>query len=469
MVDPKDLSYILGNPPFVGKQHQSAGQKADMEAVFNGAQGAGVLDYVSAWYVRAAQLMSANPRIRAAFVSTNSICQGEQAAVLWRELMLQHKVHINFAHRTFRWSSEARGKAAVHCVIVGFGLEDGAAKTLFDYETPESEPHALPVSCINPYLVAAPDVFLDNRKKPLCAVPEIVFGNMPNDGGHLLLSDQEKQVLITNEPGAAKWVRPLLGADEFINGIPRWCLWLKGIAPEQLRALPEVAERVRQVKAYRLASRREATRRLASVPTLFGEIRQPETDYILIPSVSSERREYIPIGLMKPDVVASNLVLMIPGATLYHFGVLTSLMHMAWVRHVCGRLESRYRYSNSLVYNNFPWPEPTNAQREAIERAAKDVLDARVKFPGSTLADLYDPVTMPPDLVKAHADLDRAVDRAYGRTAFASEMERVAFLFERYEALVRPLLPVARPKRGHRGGGRESRTTSRSRQRQTRR
>lgn len=451
VVDPKDLSFILGNPPFVGKQHQSTDQKTDMEAVFDGAPGAGVLDYVSAWYVRAAQFMAANPRIRSAFVSTNSICQGEQAAVLWRELMLRHKVRIHFAHRTFRWSSEARGKAAVHCVIVGFGLEDTGEKVLFDYETPESEPHALIVGRINPYLVDAPDVFLDNRRKPLCPVPEIVFGNMPNDGGHLLLTDEEKRGLIESEPGAERWIRPFLGADEFINGIPRWCLWLKGIAPNEMRTLPKVAARAGNVKSYRLASRRETTRKLAVVPGLFGEIRQPEMDYILIPSVSSEKREYIPIGFMKPEIIASNLVLMIPGATSYHIGVLTSLMHMAWVRHVCGRLKSDYRYSNSLVYNNFPWPEPTEAQRKAVEAAAQEVLDARAKFPGSTLADLYDPVTMPPELAKAHAELDRAVDKAYGRTAFASEIERVAFLFDRYEKLTRPLLPPARPGRKRRG------------------
>jgi hypothetical protein len=445
VVAPAELTYIVGNPPFVGKQHQSADQKANMEAIFEGAPGAGVLDFVSAWYVRAAQFMVANPRVRAAFVSTNSICQGEQAAILWRELMLRHKVHIHFAHRTFRWSSEARGKAAVHCVIVGFGLKESDEKIIFDYETPESEPHALAVRRINPYLVDAPDVFLENRKKPLCPVPEIVFGNMPNDGGHLLLTNEEKRAIIESEPGADRWIRPFLGADEFINGIPRWCLWLKGIKPEELRALPEVSERVKKVKAYRLESRREATRKLAAVPALFGEIRQPETDYILVPSVSSEKRHYVPIGFIKPGIIASNLVLMIPGGTLFHFGVLTSLMHMAWVRHVCGRLESRYRYSNSLVYNNFPWPEPTDAQKDAVAQAAQKVLDARAKFPGSTLADLYDSVAMPPELSMAHAALDKAVDKAYGKTAFASEMKRVAFLFDRYLTIIQPLAPIARP------------------------
>jgi len=445
VIDSKALSFILGNPPFVGKQHQNAGQKADMEAVFEGAQGTGVLDYVSAWYVRAAQFMVGNPRIEAAFVSTNSICQGEQAVVLWRELMLRHNVHIHFAHRPFRWSSEARGKAAVHCVIVGFGLEEAGEKTLFDYETPESDPHALVVRQINPYLVDAPDVFLDNRRKPLCPVPEIVFGNMPNDGGHLLLTNEEKRVLIEREPRAERWIRPFLGADEFINGIPRWCLWLKGIAPEELRSLPEVAARVGKVKAYRLESKRETTRKLATVPGLFGEIRQPETPYILIPAHSSERRFFIPIGFMSPTVIAGNANLCISDATPYHFGVLMSLMHMAWVRHVCGRLESRYRYSNSLVYNNFPWPEPTEAQKRKIEEGSQGVLDARDAHPGATLADLYDPVTIPPDLVQAHRILDAAVDAAYGRRTFPTEAERVAFLFERYRMITAPLAPVARP------------------------
>jgi hypothetical protein len=445
VVAPAELTHIVGNPPFVGKQHQSADQKANMEVIFEGAPGAGVLDFVSAWYVRAAQFMVANPRVRAAFVSTNSICQGEQAAILWRELILRHNVHIHFAHRTFRWSSEARGKAAVHCVIVGFGLKESAEKTIFDYETPESEPHALAVRRINPYLVDAPDVFLENRKKPLCPVPEIVFGNMPNDGGHLLLTDEEKRALIESEPGADRWIRPFLGADEFINGIPRWCLWLRGIAPEELRALPEVAARVGKVKVYRTASKREATRKLAAVPGLFGEIRQPETPYILVPRHSSERRAFIPIGFISPDVIVGDSNLCIAEATPYHFGVLTSLMNMAWVRHVCGRLKSDYRYSNSLVYNNFPWPDPTDAQKNAISRAAQGVIDARAKFPGSTLADLYDPVMMPPEIARAHTDLDRAVDKAYGKTAFSSEMERVAFLFDRYLTIIQPLAPIARP------------------------
>ncbi len=461
VVDPKDLSFILGNPPFVGKQHQNANQKADMEAVFEGAQGTGVLDFVSAWYVRAAQFMAANPRVRTAFVSTNSICQGEQVTVLWRELMLRHKVRIHFAHRTFRWSSEARGKAAVHCVIVGFGLEDVSDKTLFDYETPEAELLARKAGNINAYLVDGPDVFLENRKKPLCSVPEMRYGSKPADSGHLLLTDEEKNELFTAEPGASDWVKPFLSADEFINGSNRWCLWLKGINPADLKRMPEIMRRVEAVKVFRLSSKKESTVGWSRYPALFTEDRQPDTDFLLIPLHSSETRTYIPFGFFDRNSIVANSSSCVPNATVYHFGILSSTMHMAWVRAVCGRLKSDYRYSAGIVYNNFPWPEPTEAQRKAIEAAAQAVLDARAKFPGSALADLYDPVTTPPELARAHADLDRAVDKAYGRTAFASEMERVAFLFERYEALTRPLLPPTRPERKPRGGGGRNRSSSR--------
>ena len=450
VVGPKDLSFILGNPPFVGKQHQSADQKADMETVFEGAQGTGVLDYVSAWYVRAAQFMIANPRIRAAFVSTNSICQGEQAAILWRELMLRHNVHIHFAHRTFRWSSEARGKAAVHCVIVGFGLEESSEKTLFDYETPESEPHALVVRRINPYLVDAPDVFLENRRTPLCPVPEMRYGSKPADGGHLLLTNEEKNDLLTAEPGASDWVRPFLSADEFINGTSRWCLWLKGISPADLKRMPEIIRRVEAVKAFRLSSKKESTVGWSRYPALFTEDRQPDSDYLLIPLHTSETRTYIPFGFFDKNSIVANSSSCVPNATVYDFGVLSSMMHMAWVRHVCGRIKSDYRYSGTLVYNNFPWPEPTEAQKRKIEEGAQGVLDARSAHSGSTLADLYDPVTTPPDLVQAHRILDAAVDAAYGRKAFSTEAERVAFLFELYRKITAPLVPAVRPVRARR-------------------
>ena len=443
VVKPEELSVIVGNPPFVGKAFQSEVQKAEIAAIFQGVKGFGVLDYVACWYRKAAAILADHPAMRAAFVSTNSITQGEQAGVLWPDLF-RRGVRIHFAHRTFQWSSEARGKAAVHCVIVGFGLEDEPEKWLFDYDTPKSEPHAVRAGNINPYLVDAANLVLENRRSPISPVPSIVFGSMPNDGGHLLLSPAEKEELIAREPKAARWLRRLLGSEEFINGRERWCLWLAGISPEELRTMPAILERVEAVRRYRLASSRATTRELAATPTLFGEIRHPVSgQYLLIPRVSSERRSFIPIAILSADVVSTDANLIIPHATLYHFGVLSSTLHMAWVRAVCGRLESRYRYSAGIVYNNFPWPEPTDPQHQAIATAAQGVLDARARFPGATLADLYDPLTMPPELVKAHRQLDRAVDAAYGKTAFANEADRVAFLFERYRQLT-SMLPEER-------------------------
>lgn len=459
------VDFILGNPPFVGKQHQNEAQKADMARVFAGVKGAGVLDFVTAWYLKAVQYLRGDgaadkaldglpgarpaPRdhVKIAFVSTNSITQGEQVAVLWGELLRQG-VKIHFAHRTFQWSNDAPGEAAVHCVIVGFALHDAAQKTIFDYPDIKGEPHAAAAANINPYLVDAPDVLLESRRTPISPVPEAVFGSMPNDGGHLLLSDAEKDELLAKEPAAKKWLRPFLGAEEFINGARRWCLWLQGISPAELRALPEVAKRVEGVKAHRLASPREATRALAAYPTLFGEIRQPEHEYILIPRHSSERREYIPFGFLPAEVVCGDSNLCIPDASLAIFGVISSRMHMAWVRYVCGRIKSDYRYTNQIVYNNFPWPrDPSEKQVAAVEQAAQAVLDARGQFPDATLADLYDPLAMPPELRRAHAALDRAVDAAYGKKGFAADAERVAFLFDLYRQST-SLLPAEKAKRG---------------------
>ena len=438
-------SFVMGNPPFIGYTYQSKEQKTDLQDIFMGMKGAGVLDYVAAWYVKAAKYMAVNPAINAAFVSTNSITQGEQVGILWSEL-LRKNVKIHFAHRTFQWMSEAKGKAAVHCVIIGFSLQEAAHKTIFEYADIQSEPHAIPANNINPYLVDAPVVLLEKRRIPICNILEINKGSQPTDGGNLLLNDQEKSLLLQLEPQAEKWLRPFLGADEFINNIPRWCLWLEGISPAELRIMPQVMRRIEGVKAMRLASPKATTVELANTPTLFGEIRQPGHPYLLLPSVSSENRQFIPIGYFEPSVIASNLVFTIPNATLYHFGILTSTMHNAWMRTVCGRLESRYRYSASIVYNNFPWPEPTDTQRKTIETAAQAVLYARTQFPDSTLADLYDPLAMPPELVRAHQALDRAVDAAYGKKNFASEAERVAFLFERYQAIT-SLLPAVSAKR----------------------
>ncbi len=449
ILPPDQCSYVLGNPPFVGKQFATAEQKADMELVCGRVKGGGILDYVTGWYFKAAEYIQGT-QIVVGFVSTNSISQGEQVGVLWKELFAHYRIKIHFAHRTFAWESEARGKAHVHVVIIGFAAFDTANKRLFDYQANGGEVTVANVRNISPYLVEGGDIVILSRSKPICAVPEIVFGNMPNDGGHLILGEAEKADLLRKEPGAKKLIRPFLGAQEFINGAHRWCLWLKDASPAELRSLPEVMARVEGVRKHRGASRRETTHKLASTPTLFGEIRQPDSGYLLIPSVSSETRSYIPIAFMPKSVIASNLVLMVPKATRYHFAVLCSAMHMAWVRQVCGRLKSDYRYSNNLVYNNYPWPEsPSEKQRAAVEAAAQEVLDVRAEFQakGANLAELYDPLAMPPALVKAHAALDRAVDRCYRSQPFTNERQRVEFLFALYEKLTAPLIPAAKKKR----------------------
>nr|WP_206203239.1 class I SAM-dependent DNA methyltransferase [Thermomonas sp. HDW16] len=455
VVPAETLSYILGNPPFIGSKMMTAEQRDDLLAIAGSLKGAGVLDFVSAWYLKAAQYMGAHP-IRAAFVSTNSITQGEQVGVLWGE-MLQRGMHIFFAHRTFQWNNEARGVAAVHCVIVGFANSSIAPKRLFDYEDIRGEAHEVDAVNINPYLVDAANLLLAKRSAPISSVPEIAFGSMPNDGGMLLLDEDERKALLALEPAAAAWVRPFLGSVEFINGLKRWCLWLVDISPAELRGLRHVSERIASVRKNRLESKRETTKTLAMTPSLFGEIRQPKTRYIAIPKTSSENRAFVPMGFLAPEVIASTELFTVSGGAFYEIGVLLSTMHMAWVRTVCGRLKSDYRYSAGIVYNNFPWPDiPDDKHRTAIETAAQAVLDVRAEFPESTLADLYDPLTMPPALVKAHAALDKAVDAAYlaaekaaGRKPpkLTTDAERVAFLFERYQALT-SLLPAAKPKKG---------------------
>lgn len=467
-VIPSDrVGYIFGNPPFIGKQHQNEDQKNNMERLFVGVRGAGVLDFVSAWYVKAVQYIKGDTQIedllsglgidkkpkntvKVAFVSTNSIVQGEQVAVLWGWLLGQG-VKIHFAHRTFQWSNEAPGMAGVHCVIVGFALFDSDHKSLFDYPDIKGDPHETGATNINPYLVDAADVVIESRRQPICPVPEIVFGSMPNDGGYLLLEDSDKDALLESEPESKMWIRPFLGADEFINGETRWCLWLEGISPQELRSLPEIGKRVAAVKQHRLSSNRAATKELAKYPTLFGEIRQPKGRYILVPRHSSERREYIPLGFLEPKIICGDSNLCIPDADLYVFGVLTSKMHMAWVKYVCGRLESRYRYTNQVVYNNYPWPDaPTEKQKATIEEAAKAVLEARSGYENSSLADLYDPLAMPPELRRAHARLDNAVDAIYGKKNLSSDADRVAYLFDLYQKYT-TLLPVSeKPKRSTR-------------------
>jgi hypothetical protein len=463
MLPAERCSYVLGNPPFVGAKFMDDAQRADTRAVFDGIANAGLLDLVAAWYVLAARYLAQVPRAgvepegiseppRCAFVSTNSITQGEQVGVLWGWLLSQG-VHIHFAHRTFSWSNEARGKAAVHCVIVGFGLTDRPGKVIYEHEDIRGEPYAVAASNINPYLVDAPDVVLPRRGTPICDVPEIGIGNKPIDDGNYLFTTRERDAFIAQEPGSAKWFRRWLGADEFLNGYERWCLWLGDCPPGELRAMPLAIKRVQAVKASRLASKSPPTQKLAATPTRFHVENMPSSSYLVLPEVSSERRQFIPLGFEQPATLCSNLVKIAPGATPFHFGVLSSTMHNAWVRFTCGRLKSDYRYSKDIVYNNFPWPgctgeSLTEAQRSAIEAAAQAVLDARAQFPGATLADLYDPLTMPPALLKAHQKLDAAVDKAYqssgSNKTYPSDAERVAFLFELYQRITSllPTVPV---------------------------
>ena len=438
---PLTYSYIIGNPPFLGHHYQNAIQKADMADVFSGINGSGVLDYVSAWYVRAAQLIQ-GATSKVAFVSTNSIVQGEQVGLLWGPLLSQYHIKIHFAHRTFKWNNEAKGNAAVHVVIIGFAAFDSSSKYIYEYETIGGEPHAVSVANINPYLVDARDVALRTRSQPLGAVPPMIWGNKPTDGGNFLFdSATERDEFLTKEPNASPWIRPFISGEDFIKGRYRYCLWLKDIPPSELKALPEVRKRVEGVRRMRLESKAEATRRKANTPTLFAQTSQPNSDYLAVPEVSSERRLYIPVGFVPGEVIASNTIQIVPNATHWHFGIITSLMHMTWMKYTCGRMKSDYRYSNTVVYNNFPWPtSPTPKQISAVETAAQAVLDTRVSFAGSTLADLYDPLTTPPALVKAHNTLDRAVDACYRSQPFVSEVKRMEFLFDLYEQYTAPLL-----------------------------
>jgi hypothetical protein len=447
VLPPEQCSYILGNPPFVGHHYQSAEQKEDQRRVMANISASGVIDFVANWHLLAAQYMRGTKTI-AAFVSTNSICQGEQAGLLWSEMFGRHQVKIHFAHRTFAWESDARGKAHVHCVIVGFANFDTATKLIYDYESDPEHPTMNLVRNISPYLVEGNDVAVTNRSTAICHVPKMSWGNKPTDGGHFIMSREERDELIAKEPIAAKFIRPYMGGGDFINGLERYCLWLVDAAPNELRELALVSARVAAVKQMRLESKAESTRKFAAYPTLFRQIAQPESDYLAIPEVSSENRSYIPIAFMTQDVICSNTVQFVPEATVWHFGILTSTMHMAWMRQVCGRLKSDYRYSNTLVYNNFPWPlDATDAQRAKVEECASEVLVAREQFPGSTLADLYDPVSMPPRLAKAHESLDRAVDRCYRKEPFATDRQRVEYLFALYEQLTAPLAVEKKPKK----------------------
>jgi len=447
-VVPKEkLNFILGNPPFVGSKMMNETQRNDLLGIFNDAKGAGVMDYVSAWYVKAAELIQ-NSNIQVAFVSTNSISQGEQVGILWNVLFNEYKIKIHFAHRTFKWANEAIKNAAVYCVIIGFANYDIAEKRIFEYEDIKGEPLEIQVKNINPYLVNGTDTTIQRRQTPLSNIPSIGIGNKPIDGGNYLFTTPEKEAFIKIEPQSAKWFRKWVGSDEFINNRERWCLWLGDCPPNELKQMPQALKRVEAVKKVRLESKSIPTQKLAQTPTRFHVENMPSTDYLLVPSVSSENRKYIPLGFIPKEVITSNLCLIISEATLYHFGVLTSAMHMTWVKYVCGRLKSDYRYSKDIVYNNYPFPENANdKQKQKVETVAQKVLDTRAKYPDSSLADLYDPLTMPPDLVKAHQALDKAVDLCYRPQPFVSELNRIEYLFSLYEALSAPLLKVEKKKR----------------------
>jgi hypothetical protein len=427
------LTYILGNPPFIGKQLQNKEQKDDMSKIFGKVQGAGVLDYVTAWYLKASKYIQ-NTKIKVAFVSTNSISQGEQVGILWKELFSNYGIKIHFAHQTFNWSNEAKSNAAVHVVIIGFASFDTTNKKIFEYEDIKSDAHEKIVKNINPYLVEGDDIVIEKRRKPLCDVPNISFGSMPNDGGNFLLTDEEKEELIKNEPLCEKYIKPLLSAREFLNGKNRWCLWLEELNPNDLKSMPLTKQRIENVKKLREESTREATKKLAEYPTLFGELRQPKTDYILIPRHFSENRQYVITGYFSNDFIASDSCLAIDKASIFYFGIITSIMHMTWVKYICGRIKSDYRYSNELVYNNYPFPKNVNEkQKLAVEEKAQNVLDIRASFNDCSLADLYDPLSMPPNLKKAHQELDKAVDNCYGTKSFKNDKERIEFLFALYE------------------------------------
>lgn len=470
----------------MGYAYQSKEQKDDLESVMKGF--GKNIDYVAGWYYKAAQMMQGT-QIKAALVSTNSITQGEQVAAIWKPMFEQFGMHFDFAYRTFRWDSEANIKAHVHCVIIGFSCKkechtDSELLTQFQKESKKDFPLGKSNPCdnkkiflnesqfieaknINGYLLDAPDIFIENSKKPLCDVPEMQKGSIPVDGGNLIIEAEDYEDFINKEPQAKQFIKPLVGSEEFINNKKRWCLWLVGANPSDLKKCPLIMERVQKVKEMRLASTKEATRKFANYPTRFMELRQPETDYLLVPRVSSEQRRYIPIGYMPKDVISTDANMVLPNATLYHFGVLTSNVHNAWMRAVCGRLKSDYRYSNTIVYNNFPWPQQFKIDNSKLKmengkwtisgedlpadkkelsifhsqlsiiNTAQAILDARAKYPDSSLADLYDETLMPPELRKAHQANDRAVMAAYGFSTKMTESECVAELFKMYETLTK--------------------------------
>lgn len=434
IVPKTELSYIMGNPPFIGYSLQSREQKNDMLAIYVDEKGktyktAGKIDYVAGWYFKAAQLMK-NTAIRTAFVSTNSITQGEQVAGVWKPLFERFNIHIDFGWRTFKWNSESVDEAAVHVVIIGFStVVNNVAKYIFTGDNT-----FVAALNISPYLFDMPTVFIESRNKAICKVLPMSTGNRPADGGHLIIEDKDYDEFVDKEPSAKKYIKKLTGSTEFINNKRRYCLWLVGVNPKELRGMPEVLKRVELCRQDRLNGAPDR-QKLADTPTLFRETKNPKF-YIIIPSVSSENRRYVPMGFLNQDTIPTNLATIIENAGLYEFGILTSNVHMAWMRTVAGRLEMRYRYSKDIVYNNFPWPNPTEVQKKAIEKTAQAILDARALYPQSSLADLYDETTMPPELRRAHRANDKAVMQAYGFWGkLNSETEAVAELMKMYQRL----------------------------------
>lgn len=432
VVSKDKLSFILGNPPFIGSKLLTSPQRADIATVFGEIKNAKILDYVSAWYLKASRYIQGTA-IKVAFVSTNSIAQGEQVGVLWKELFDNYDIKIHFAHQTFNWSNEAKSNAAVHVIIVGFASFDVDNKRIFEYEDIKGDAHEKSVKNINPYLVEGKDLVVTSRTKPLVDIPKISFGNMPLDGGNLIISDEEKEEFLRKEPLAEKYVLPLISAREFLNAKNRWCLWLVDINPKDLRAMPSVMQRVEKVKLLRESSSAPSTQKHALTPTLFRDKHRPDS-FIVVPRHFSENREYLTLGYFDSSSIVSDSCLAISNGDLFLFGTMTSRMHLAWVKYTCGRIKSDYRYSKDLVYNNYPFlKEVSDKNKKTVEEKAQAVLEIRATFPDSSLADLYDPLAMPPKLKKAHQELDNAVDACYTKRKFKNDKERIEFLFELYE------------------------------------
>lgn len=447
VVPKSELSYIIGNPPFGGTSYQSKEQKEDMKLVFHDVKGTGILDYVTGWFKKSVDYVG-DQHIKIGLVSTNSITQGEQVPILWGLLFTKYKVKIHFAHASFNWTNEAVNRAGVHVVIIGFARFDSKNKRLFVYDDINGEPLEIKASNINPYLIGGKDDFVVRRKMSICGATAIVKGNQPTDNGNFIFTTEEKKEFLREEPGAKKWFKKFIGSKELINGTHRWCLWLKDIPPQELKKLPRVMDRVNNVKEFRLNSSKLATNKKAETPTLFDEIRHTGKPYLAIPEVSSERRKYLPVGYIDKNTITSNKNYMLPNATMYEFGIICSLMHITWTNRVTGRLESRIQYSNGIVYNNYPWPkDPNEKNKKKVEEKAQAVLDARAQFPDSSLADLYDPLTMPPALVKAHNELDKAVDLCYRPRPFPNETSRIEYLFDLYGEYTSPMFHEKKKKR----------------------